>query len=132
MRIIGAETENPFLLVGEFVHSESGEILLGVQRLRPPFTPILVEAPALQDDWPEAKTFVPTVEVGIHRHFKKGREYRVFGEYLRLKTDEMHVAYMALYAPYAIMVRPSRMWHEQIDRPEERYRGPRFAFVRPL
>lgn len=51
--------------------------------------------------------------VGRYRHYK-GNEYEVIGEGTHTETEERLVVYKALYAPYAIWVRPYEMFFEFI------------------
>lgn len=70
-----------------------------------------------------------TVRPGIYRHFK-GRDYEVLGEFTHTETQEVFVAYAALYAPYRRCVRPKAMFIEEVGRPELGYKGRRFTLIR--
>jgi len=55
----------------------------------------------------------PTDITGHYRHYK-GNEYEVLGEGTHTETEEKFVVYKALYAPYAIWVRPFDMFFEPV------------------
>lgn len=50
---------------------------------------------------------------GRYRHYK-GNEYEVIGEGTHTETEERLVVYKALYAPYAVWVRPYGMFFSQV------------------
>ena len=78
------------------------------------------------------------VRNGIYLHFK-GRRYKVFGvvpDASALKPGEAPrpplVFYQALYGDFAYLYRTLDDFTEIVDRPEFDYKGPRFAYIRPL
>lgn len=119
------------LRLGEFTHTETGETFIAVDALYEPYRQLLLSPHGDSRTEGPVILHAPSVPPGIYRHFKHGNRYRVFGEYMRPETGEVFVAYAALYAPYARMVRPTAMWHEHVDRPEIPYQGPRFTLIRP-
>lgn len=50
---------------------------------------------------------------GRYRHYK-GNEYEVIGEGIHTETKEKLVIYRALYAPFALWVRPYDMFFETV------------------
>lgn len=50
---------------------------------------------------------------GRYKHYK-GKEYEVIGEAVHTETEERLVVYKALYAPYALWVRPYGMFFETV------------------
>lgn len=50
---------------------------------------------------------------GKYRHYK-GKKYEVIDEATHTETDERLIVYKALYAPYAVWVRPYDMFFETV------------------
>ncbi len=65
---------------------------------------------------------------GLYRHFK-GKLYLVHGVARHSETGERLVVYRPLYGSFELMVRPEIMFVEEVDKPENNYKGPRFQFV---
>jgi hypothetical protein len=65
---------------------------------------------------------------GIYQHYK-GMKYRVTGIHKNSETQELMVAYEALYPPYDKWIRPFSMFSEQVE--TELYTGPRFTLILP-
>lgn len=63
---------------------------------------------------------------GVYRHYK-GKEYEIIGEGTHTETEERLIVYKALYAPYAIWVRPYDMFFETIV--VDGIEKPRFAYI---
>jgi hypothetical protein len=53
------------------------------------------------------------IERGIYKHFKGGL-YMVFGTAVHSETEELLVVYMPLYGSYQLMVRPLKMFTEEV------------------
>ncbi len=118
---------------GEFVHTETNEVLVAYYLLTHPFDLRIAAAESFKDD-PEHASYdherQPTsvTKPGIYLHFK-GKEYYVLGEFVHALTGERFVAYRAMYAPYASCARPLKMFSEDVDRPDHSYKGQRFRLV---
>lgn len=69
---------------------------------------------------------------GIYHHFKDpAKEYEVLGTAFHTETKELLVIYRPLYeTEYELFARPVAMFLEEVDKPEQGYRGPRFIRVR--
>lgn len=131
MEKVGRNDSRMHVLVGRFLHSETGEPLYALSALYEPFPQVLVigEVGTLKD-WSHIVQPPPTVQPGIYRHFKGGK-YRVFGEFVHAVSGESHVAYICLYGQYAMLVRPTAMFTEYVESNEFDYEGTRFTFDRP-
>ncbi len=66
---------------------------------------------------------------GIYKHFK-GNEYQVEKIVTDSETLEPVVIYQALYGEHKTWSRPTKMFLEEVDKPEIGYKGPRFTYVR--
>ncbi|WKZ29381.1 MAG: DUF1653 domain-containing protein [Patescibacteria group bacterium] len=131
MRVI-TENGRSCLSLGEFIHSETRRLHYPLTLLYEPYPQLLATSlRAVLSDWSRLVMPAFTVPPGIYRHFKGGNMYKVFGEFLSPNDGTLSVAYMALYAPYARLVRPSAAFAEHVVKPEHNYEGPRFALVRP-
>jgi len=53
------------------------------------------------------------IERGIYKHFKGG-VYMVMGTAVHSETEELLVVYMPLYGNYQMMVRPLKMFSEEV------------------
>jgi hypothetical protein len=53
------------------------------------------------------------IERGIYKHFKGGM-YMVMGTAMHSETEELLVVYMPLYGNYQLMVRPLKMFSEEV------------------
>lgn len=73
---------------------------------------------------------VDIVEPGIYQHFK-GNYYNVICTCKHTETDETLVVYQAMYKPYTIYCRPLKMFVEDVEDFDYKYRGPRFMRCRP-
>ncbi len=57
----------------------------------------------------------PSLEVGVYRHTKSGKEYEVLGTALHTETNEVHVVYKPLYkSDHELFVRPLYMFLESV------------------
>lgn len=131
MRTI-TENGRSCLSLGEFVHSETRRVHYPLTLLYEPYPQLLASSlRAALSDWSHLVMPALTVPPGIYRHFKDANMYKVFGEFLSPNDGKLFVAYMALYAPYARLVRSSAAFTEHVVRPERNYEGPRFTLVRP-
>ena len=65
---------------------------------------------------------------GLYKHFKGGL-YLVHGVAKHAETGERLVVYRPLYGSFELMLRPEAMFVEEVDRPDYRYKGPRFQFM---
>jgi len=75
---------------------------------------------------------------GVYRHFK-GKSYVVYGVAEDATDprpgelpDPPKVFYRQDYPPFKLCYRSVRDFTAEVDRPEFAYKGPRFAYVRPL
>jgi hypothetical protein len=58
--------------------------------------------------------------------------YEVFGVAEHTETGERLVVYRALYGKHTLYARPETMFTDTVDKPELKYKGPRFIFVQEL
>lgn len=68
------------------------------------------------------------LRVGIYRHFRNNREYRVLYVAKNEADREPVVVYEALYGDHEIWVRPLKIFTEIVE--HEGTRVPRFEFIR--
>lgn len=68
------------------------------------------------------------VRQGLYRHYK-GKLYLVHGIAVHSETNDNLVVYRPLYGNFRLTVRPERMFLEEVDSPEYKYKGPRFQFI---
>jgi hypothetical protein len=64
----------------------------------------------------------------LWEHFK-GRRYQVFDYAFHVETGEPFTIYRPLYGESLLWARPMSMWHDEVDRPEIPYKGPRFRLI---
>lgn len=70
-----------------------------------------------------------TIERGIYRHTKSGKEYEVLGVALHTETNEQLVMYRPIYdSVYELFARPHDMFVEQVEIDGEVQ--PRFSLVK--
>ncbi len=74
---------------------------------------------------------MPNPRPGIYKHYKGGL-YEVFGTAIHSETEEELVVYRSLYGTYRLNVRPVGIFIDEVDRPDFKYKGPRFALVKPF
>lgn len=74
---------------------------------------------------PDDSDLPPTIEPGIYQHFK-GRLYEVISVAKHTETNEYFVVYRALYGQHTTYVRPYKMFVDDVEDVEHKYRGPRF------
>ena len=72
-----------------------------------------------------------TPKRSIYKHYKGGI-YEVHGIASHSETEEQLVVYRSLYGTYQLNVRPLRMFMDEVDSPEFKYKGPRFTLVKEL
>lgn len=127
--------QSSYLILGKTVHSETDEEFAALIGLSDRSVQVLCPRRMfgyVKMDFEQFRLLGPPgVLSGIYRHFKHGNLYRSFGEFVRIDTGEVLVAYVALYAPFMMMARPRDMFLEVVERPEQDYRGPRFTLIRP-
>lgn len=77
---------------------------------------------------------VPQIQVGIWQNFKKP-EMRYLALTASTGTEDkiQKAIYIPLYGEYLGKPcdRPLKMFLEEVDRPDENYKGPRFRYVGP-
>jgi len=56
--------------------------------------------------------------------------YEVLGTAVHSETEEELVVYRSLYGTYQLNVRPKKDFIEDVDRPDFKYKGPRFVLVK--
>jgi len=66
---------------------------------------------------------------GIYKHYKGG-QYEVLGTAVHSETEEELVVYRSLYGTYQLNVRPRKIFLDDVDRPDFKYKGPRFVLVK--
>jgi len=66
---------------------------------------------------------------GIYKHYKGGL-YEVFDTAIHSETEEELVVYRSLYGTFRLNVRPKQMFLDDVDRPDFKYKGPRFVLVK--
>ena len=66
------------------------------------------------------------IKPGKYRHYK-GKEYQVIGVATHTETDEQMVVYKKLYDNYGLMVRPFRMFADEVEVNGKKM--PRFEYV---
>lgn len=74
---------------------------------------------------------VTDIEPGIYQHFK-GRHYKVLEVAEHTETEEKFVIYQALYGQYKVYARPLKMFAEDVEDIENKYRGPRFFKIETI
>lgn len=67
---------------------------------------------------------------GVYRHFK-GNIYHVLGVAENTETRDLVVVYIPQYGEHKgkLSCRDLKMFLEEVDRPELKYKGPRFMLV---
>lgn len=76
---------------------------------------------------PPAPTIMNTPQPGIYHHYK-GNEYMVIGVATHSETEEELVVYRTLYGDYRLIVRPKKMFLENVKVGD--YSGPRFKLIK--
>jgi hypothetical protein len=74
----------------------------------------------------------PEIVPGMYYHFKHPEQYyEVFGVGMHTETLESLVIYRGLYGKKQFYARPVSMFLEEVDKPDNHYKGPRFVYVGP-
>ena len=61
-------------------------------------------------------TDFPSIEIGVYRHNKSGKQYEVLGVALQTETDEVLVIYKPLWdSEYGLFARPYAMFIELVE-----------------
>ncbi len=68
------------------------------------------------------------MKIGKYKHFK-GTIYEVIATAKHTETEEELVLYKDLENPEKIWARPKSMFLQEVDKPEDNYKGPRFKRI---